>query len=457
MSGLWAPHALLGDRWAAGVRLTVDGGTIVGLAEDTAPAAGDRVLGGPVVPGMPNLHSHAFQRALAGLTQTADPAGGHDSFWTWRALMYRFVDRLGPDEVQAIAAWLGVELLEGGFTRVAEFHYLHHGPGGRRLAPSTAMARAVVAGLRSAGLGVTLLPVLYQTGDFGGVAPGAGQARFLCETDELLGMIDELRDLSDPELRVGLAPHSLRAVPPGALAAAVAGLHALDPSAPVHVHVAEQPREVAACLDWSGQRPVAWLLDHAPVDARWCLVHATHVTPEEVRGIADSKAVLGLCPTTEADLGDGVFPLAGFLEAGGRLGVGTDSHVGRSAAGELALLEYGQRLVRGGRNLVRTADERATGAALWRRAAAGGAQALGQPCGRLAVGQRADLVVLDADHPSLWGRTGDAWLDSLVLGGSPDTIDAVYVSGRPVVAGGRHPERARHAAGMRRALATLLG
>lgn len=455
-ASFWAPAAMLDQGWAQDVRLEVVDGAFTTVQPGQPPQPGDVQLGGPAVPGLPNLHSHAFQRALAGLTQTAGPPGVQDSFWTWREVMYRFVDRLDAADVQAIAAWLGVELLEGGFTRIAEFHYLHHQPDGRPHPRVEELSRAVVAGLRGAGLGVTLLPVLYQTGDFGGRPAGRGQRRFLSETDQLLRIVEAMAAEAGPELVVGLAPHSLRAVPPAALAEAVAAVHQRDPRAPIHVHIAEQPREVAACLEWSGQRPVAWLLDHAPVDARWCLVHATHVRPEEVAELARSGAVLGLCPTTEADLGDGIFPLEGFLAAGGHFGVGTDSHVGRSAPGELALLEYGQRLQRGGRNLVRAETERSTGGALWRAACAGGAQALGQRCGRIAPGHRADLVVLDGEHPSLVGREGDALLDSYLFADARDALLEVVVAGQIPVQGGRHHQREQHKSAYVQTLRRLL-
>jgi formimidoylglutamate deiminase len=455
-TSFWATAALLDQGWATAVRMEVVDGAFTLVESGQAPRPGDVQLDGPALPGLPNLHSHAFQRALAGLTQTAGPPGVEDSFWTWREVMYRFVDRLDADDVRAVAAWLGVELLEGGFTRIAEFHYLHHQADGRPHPRVEELARAVVAGLREAGLGVTLLPVLYQTGDFGGRPAGPGQRRFLCETDQLLTIVEAMAAEPDPELVVGLAPHSLRAVPPRALEEAVAAVHRHSPHAPVHVHIAEQPREVAACLEWSGQRPVAWLLDHAPVDGRWCLVHATHVRPEEVAGMARSGAVLGLCPTTEADLGDGIFPLEGFLGAGGRFGVGTDSHVGRSAPGELALLEYGQRLQRGGRNLVRPAAETSTGGALWRAACAGGAQALGQRCGRTAPGHRADLVVLDGDHPSLIGREGDALLDSYLFADARDALLQTVVAGEIQVQQGRHRDRERHQSAYVRTLRRLL-
>jgi formimidoylglutamate deiminase len=434
MSVLHAPEALLPSGWASDVRIEVDRSGVIASVTPRSPPAGAERLHGPVLPGLCDLHCHAFQRAMAGLTERASTG---DSFWTWREVMYGFVARLRPDDVEAIAAQLYVELLKGGFTSVCEFHYLHRDPEGRPYANPAEMSERLVAAAASAGIGLTLLPVLYMSSDFGGKPPGPGQRRFFGTPDSVVSMIDALR-AAHPGVRFGLAPHSLRAVPPDALAAAVRALDAIDPAAPVHIHAAEQEREVADCLAWSGKRPVEWLLDRHRLSPRWCVVHATHMTEAETDALAASGAVAGLCPTTEANLGDGLFPLARYLERGGSLGVGSDSNVSVSAIEELRWLEYGQRLAHRRRSIAATASSPSVGATLYRAALAGGAGAAGRAIAGIAPGQRADLLVLDADAPVLVGKTGDALLDGFVFGGNASPIRDVYVGGRRVVAGGHH-------------------
>ncbi|RYF32761.1 MAG: formimidoylglutamate deiminase, partial [Comamonadaceae bacterium] len=309
--GLFAADALLPTGWAKNVSLAWDAaGRLVGVDAGAVPEAGVAVARGPVIPGVPNLHSHAFQRAIAGLTEYRSQSvdGAQDSFWSWRTLMYRFASRLGPDELEAIALGLYVEMIEAGYTSVCEFHYVHHDADGRPYADDATLALALMRAAQRAGIGLTLLPVLYQTSGFGGLPPNEGQRRFIRSTDSMLRLLERLKPLCGAQdARLGLAPHSLRAVPPEGLREALAGLDAIDATAPIHIHIAEQTKEVDDCVAWSGQRPVAWLLDHAPVDARWCLVHATHMDAAEYRRAAASGAVAGLCPTTEANLGDGIF------------------------------------------------------------------------------------------------------------------------------------------------------
>ena len=442
MTSLYCAQALLPDGWAENVRLEIDAEgwltavTAGGAAEGAAQAAG------PVIPGMTNLHSHAFQRAMAGLAerQGGGTAGG-DSFWTWRQVMYGFLDRLGPEQVEAVAAQLYVEMLKAGYTAVAEFHYLHHDPSGAAYADRAELSRRVIAAARRTGIGITHLPVLYAHGGFGGKAADSGQRRFVNDADGLFRIFDAVAAevAGDPQVAVGLAPHSLRAVTPELLAEALAALDARDAGAPVHIHIAEQAREVDECLAWSGARPVEWLLGHVAVDRRWCLVHATHMSEAETAHLAASGAVAGLCPTTEANLGDGLFPAPAYLAAGGRLGIGSDSHVSVSPVEELRWLEYGQRLIAWSRNLLAAEPGGSVGAGLWRRALAGGAQAAGRPVGRLAAGCRADLLVLDRDHPILAGRDGDMLLDALVFSGNANPVRDVMVGGRWVVREGRHP------------------
>ncbi len=448
------------DGWIAPGWVTVDDGGGIAAVSDTAPAADEVThVAGHAVPGMPNLHSHAFQRAMAGLAERAGT--GADSFWSWRETMYRFVAKLTPDDLGAIAAQLYVEMLKAGYTAVGEFHYLHHGPDGTPYDDPAENSSRLIDAAGRAGIGMTLLPVLYAAGGFGGAACDAGQRRFAMTVDDFLALVAGLhaRRAGDTAgIRIGIAPHSLRAVPPAALAAALDGLDAIDATAPVHIHVAEQLREVEDCLAWSGARPVDWLLDNAPVDGRWCLVHATHMTAQEAGRAAASGAVAGLCPTTEANLGDGVFGLAGWRDAGGRLGIGSDSHVSVSPVEELRWLEYGQRLAAQARNTA-AAPGGSTGAALWRAALSGGARALGRPLGAIAAGLRADLVVLDSDHPALVGRDGDAVLDSWLFSGNTTPVRDVMAGGRWVVKDGRHRDEepiARAFAATVRALARAL-
>ncbi|MFZ4408752.1 MAG: formimidoylglutamate deiminase, partial [Paracraurococcus sp.] len=339
MPSFHARAALLPHGWAADVLIEADAaGSIAAVTPGAAPGAADR-LRGAVIPGVPNLHSHAFQRAMAGGAERRSPAG-QDSFWSWRETMYRFVGLLTPEDAEAVAAQLYVELLEWGFTGVAEFHYLHHQPDGTPYDSIAEMALRHLAAARRTGIGITLLPSLYRHGGIFGAEPSPGQRRFLNDLDPYLRIVEACRAATagDPQAAVGMAPHSLRAVTPAMLDA----LPALP--GPIHIHAAEQLKEVAECVAATGARPVRWLLDHAPIDARWCLIHATHMDPAETAELAATGAVAGLCPSTEASLGDGTFPLRDYLAAGGRLGIGTDSHVGTSPRDELRQLETSQRL-----------------------------------------------------------------------------------------------------------------
>jgi formimidoylglutamate deiminase len=454
---IFAESALLPQGWAEHVRLEIDADGTLAAVTPGGPAAGAERMAGPVVPGMPNLHSHAFQRAMAGLAERAGP--GDDSFWTWRETMYGFVRRIGPEEMAAIAAQLYVEMLEAGYTAVGEFHYVHHGVDGRPYSDSAELSRRVIGAARHAGIGITHLPVLYGYGGFGGRPAGEGQKRFVNDVDHFLRIVQALCETyrDDPQVAIGIAPHSLRAVTPETLGQAVAGLAALDAAAPVHIHIAEQTREVDECVAWSGARPVEWLLDHAAVDSRWCLVHATHMTESETDRLAASGAVAGLCPTTEANLGDGLFPAPRYLHAGGAFGIGSDSHISVSPVEELRWLEYGQRLMRRGRNiLAQDADSPSVGASLFKFALSGGARALGRPIGRLAPGSRADLVVLDQSLPALYGKGGDLLVDAAVFAGNRNPVRDVMVGGRWVVRDGRHGRRERTYAAYRAALDALM-
>lgn len=437
---LFACDALLPSGWARNVLLRWDeAGRLTHVQPDAEAPSDAPPSEGPVIPGMPNLHSHAFQRAFGGLTEFRGAA--EDSFWSWRTLMYRFAAQLSPVQVEAVATWLYVEMLEAGYTSVCEFHYLHHDRDGRPYVDDAELALALLRAAERAGIGLTLLPVLYQASGFGGLPPNPGQRRFIRSTDSMLRLLERLRPLCEAQgARLGLAPHSLRAVAPESLREALTGLDALDATAPIHIHIAEQTAEVEACVAWSGQRPVAWLLDHAAVDARWCLVHATHMDADEYRRAAASGAVAGLCPTTEANLGDGLFDFDAWRTAGGRWGVGSDSHVCVNAAEELMLLEYGQRLAKRQRNIAADAAQPSVAAAMTLAAVQGGAQAAGRAVAGLVVGQQADFAVLDANHPALAGLCASDALSSHVFASHRSSaIASVCVAGKTQVAGGRHP------------------
>lgn len=435
MNALFARHALLPGGWQQDVLVEWDeAGDLVrvapGMAAEGVPQAGF------VVPGMVNLHSHAFQRAMGGLTERA--GDGPDSFWTWRELMYRFASRITPEQVEAIATQLYVECLRHGYTSVCEFHYLHHDPEGRAYAPASRMLDALAAAGSSSGIGVTLLPVLYSYAGFGAQPLAASQRRFATGVDDVLGMVQACSPLRSRQLEVGAAPHSLRAASVEQVRALAAGLPA---ERPLHIHIAEQQAEVAQCLAATGQRPVAYLMAHVDVDARWCLVHATHLDETEVMQLARSGAVAGLCPSTEANLGDGLFALAPYIAAGGQFGIGSDSHVSHSPIEELRWLEYGQRLQQQSRNVAATPAQKNVADYLWQQALAGGAQATGRAVGQLAAGSRADLLVLDDAHPNLDAVTGADVLGRLLFCGNDNLVRDVLCGGRWVVRNGRHPQQ----------------
>ncbi|HEY5102269.1 MAG TPA: formimidoylglutamate deiminase [Steroidobacteraceae bacterium] len=451
MANLWFASALIDAGWVESVRFSIEGGRIARIeAGVTAgPADEQHGLG---LPGIPNVHSHAFQRAMAGLTESAGP--GADSFWTWRNLMYRFVARLTPEDLQAISAFAFAEMLEAGFTRVGEFHYLHHDPAGVRYANVAELAARIAAAAEESGIGLTLIPVFYAHSNFGTTTPAPAQRRFINSVDQFAALLDASRRVVD-QLEagsIGVAPHSLRAVSPQELGAVASML----PGAPVHLHIAEQVKEVEDCIAWCGSRPVDWLLDHASVDDRWCLVHATHVNAEETHRLAACGAVAGLCPITEANLGDGVFPAAEFLGAGGLFGIGSDSNVLVSAVEELRMLEYTQRLTQRRRNVLADGAERSTGRRLLDAALAGGSRALGIERAGLTVGAGADIVSLDTTCETLLSRRGDALLDSWIFAERSGAIDCVWRHGHKVVAGGRHLRREAITRNYRRVLEHLL-
>ncbi|MCT8268377.1 formimidoylglutamate deiminase [Afifella sp. JA880] len=426
--------ALLPTGWADNVAIDVaEDGAIAKIEtgqSDGSPASGI------ALPGLPNLHSHCFQRGMAGLAERRGETA--DSFWTWREVMYSFLERLTPDDVEAIAAEACVEMLEGGFTALGEFHYLHHAPGGTAYNDIAEMAGRIVEATRTTGIGLTLLPVFYGENGFAGEPLSPAQLRFGNDPERFARLLEASRThlATLPDAQLGIAPHSLRAIRPEMFDDVLA----LCPSGPFHIHAAEQTKEVEECVAALGARPVEWLLDNVALDRRWCLVHATHMLPEETEGLARSGAVAGLCPITEASLGDGIFDGTRFLAASGAFGVGSDSNVLISAAEELRMLEYSQRLKERARNVLGE-PALSTGRRLYEGAAAGGAQVLARPIGRLEVGCRADIVVLDQDHPTLVGREDDHLLDSYIFAGGPAAIADVYVGGEKKVESGRHVAR----------------
>jgi len=436
---LFARDALLPQGWAADVLVEIaDDGTIAAVDARSAPD-GAEIAGGPLVAAMPNVHSHAFQRGLAGRT------GRHshdrsDTFWTWRDVVYDFLDRIDADALEAVTAQAFVEMAKAGYTTVAEFHYVHHDPEGRPYADLAENAWRVVNAAKTAGIGLTLLPVFYAHAGFGGTAPTRRQRRLVHAPHTFYRLYEALGQAQAQHGYVlGIAPHSLRAVTPEEL---VQVLKFAAPDAPIHIHVAEQTREVDDCFAWSRQRPVEWLLAQAAVDERWCLVHATHMTEREVHGLAQSGAVAGLAPTTEADLGDGTFPAEAYTVNGGRYGVGSDSNTVIDPFMELRQLEWSQRLRLRRRNVLTGEGDVTVGNALWQSAVLGGAQAVGRDTGRIAVGARADLLVLNDDDAALAEQPADCVLDAAIFGPARAPVRHVMSGGRWIVRDGRHPEEA---------------
>ncbi|UOP13428.1 formimidoylglutamate deiminase [Pseudomonas palleroniana] len=435
MSAFFAERALLPNGWANDVRLEVGADGLLTKVEVNASADAAERLRGPVLAGMPNLHSHAFQRAMAGLAEVA--GNPNDSFWTWRDLMYRMVGKINPDQLHVIARQLYIEMLKAGYTSVAEFHYVHHDASGQPYADLTELSQQISQAAASSGIGLTLLPVLYTHAGFGGQAPNDGQRRFINSTENYLDLQARLRPIlaTQPAQALGLCFHSLRAVTPQQISAVLA---ASDKACPVHIHIAEQQKEVDDCLAWSGKRPLQWLYDNVEVDERWCLVHATHADADEVKRMAQSRAIAGLCLTTEANLGDGIFPAVDFLAQGGRMGIGSDSHVSLSVVEELRWLEYGQRLRDQRRNRLYRSDQPMVGRTLFDAALDGGTQALGQPIGRLEVGKRADWIVLDGSDPYLATAVEDGILNRWLFAGGDRQVRDVLVNGKWVVRDGHH-------------------
>lgn len=434
---LFCPQVLLADGWASDITLTIDGhGWISAIEAGRAGQPQTAEARGPVVPALANLHSHAFQRAMAGLAELAGSTD--DSFWTWRDTMYRLVSQMSPDDIEVVASKLYSELLKGGFGHVVEFHYQHHAAGGRRYANGAETSLRILKAAQATGIGLTHLPVFYAHAGFGGTEPNDGQRPFIHEVDQFLALLEELAPAcAAQDATLGLAIHSLRAATPDEMRTVLSGTQT---GGPVHIHVAEQEREVEDCLAWSGRRPVDFLLDEMPVDERWCAIHATHMTPQEAARLARCGAVAGLCPATEANLGDGIFPATDFLGLGGAFGIGTDSHVATSVAEELRLLEYGQRLRDRRRNRLASGPGASVARTMFDAALAGGSQAAGLGAAGIRVGARADLVVLDGNNPFIGMASDDQILGRWLFATGGEVVRDVMASGQWVVRDGRHKD-----------------
>jgi formimidoylglutamate deiminase len=432
MTTLWAQQALLKTGWATDVRVTITGDRITEIATNTPPSGAQL---GILLPAPTNLHSHAFQRAMAGLTERRGP-DPRDSFWTWRQLMYRFLDRLTPDDVQAITAFVQMEMTQAGYAAVAEFHYLHHGPSGVPYANPAEMSVRVAAATAQTGLGLTLLPVHYQYGGCDGRPLGPGQNRFGTTMDQFAALLDAAQTAIatlPTDTVLGVAPHSLRAVSPDALIK----IATLRPDAPLHMHLAEQQAEVAEVLAHHGARPTEWLLANADVNDRWCLIHCTQMLPHETKSLAQTGAIAGLCPITESSLGDGIFDGVAYASHGGRWGIGSDSNIRVALAEELRTLDYSQRLRDHSRAAMAT-PQKSTGRALFDGAAQGGAQAAGRDAGAIAVGKLADLVALNSSVPDMAGLADDTALDAYIFAAGDRLVTDLWSAGRHLVTNGRH-------------------
>jgi len=444
MKKYYAKNILLSDGWAANKTLTIENGIITAITSDQEPDA--EIFQGAVIPGMVNCHSHAFQRAFAGFSEQGSE--GQDSFWTWRKIMYKFLAKLNDEDAQIIAQQLYIEMLKVGYTRVAEFHYLHHNVNGNSYENNDSnttlatMAQAIFNAAKSSGIGLTLLPVLYQYAGFNKLPPTAGQKRFINSTKQFNQLVSDCFNLSKkyPNTNIGIAPHSLRAVDKDSIIQTVAHVRSLDPKAPIHIHIAEQQQEVNDCIKHYAKRPVEWLLENIKIDEHWCLIHATHINKQEQQGIVNSKAVAGICPTTEANLGDGVFPTTDFLALEGSFAIGSDSHISVNPIEEIRWLEYVQRLTKQQRAILASFAVTSVGENLWTKAAAGGAQSTNSNTGTLTIGKQADLLVLDENKTRLYANKNDYLLDSLIFASHKNTIKDVMVNGDWVIQNGEHKQ-----------------
>lgn len=450
MNTLHFESALLPDGWVNNVRISIDiNGTISNIEKGISGANN-----GCLLPGIANLHSHAHQRAIAGLTERAGSTD--DSFWTWRKTMYQFLQTIQPEHLHAIASQLYVEMLKSGYTRVAEFQYLHHQPNGQHYDNPAEMSLQTMQAAKDTGLGITNLPVHYQFGGFGEKPLGPQQQRFNNDPELFLRIVENLHQAStgDENIVTGIAAHSLRAVGKENFNTILSSVHQYG-TLPVHIHIAEQVKEVEDCVTWNGLRPVDYLLKNFDVDKHWCLIHATHMTESETKAVTECGAVVGICPTTEGNLGDGFFNAVEYLKANGQFGIGSDSHISVSPSEELRWLEYGQRLVHRSRNVLAGGSGRSTGRTLFDKVTAGGAQACGHNSGAIAVGKRADFIVIDTGHPLLCERDGDELLDSWIFSGNSNTVRDVYVGGKHVIQNGQHAQQSEITERFKSTLKTL--
>jgi len=456
MKKYYAENILLSDGWATDKTITIEDGIITAI---TSGKKSDAIaFSGTVIPGMINCHSHAFQRAFAGFSEQGSE--GKDSFWTWRKIMYKFLAQLSHDDAQVIAQQLYIEMLKMGYTRVAEFHYLHHDINGNTYSKGESesdsksnsknqstnklatMAHAIFKAAKNSGIGLTMLPVLYQYAGFGQQKPNEGQKRFINSTVQFNQLVSDCFDLTQkyPNTNIGIAPHSLRAVDKESMTQAVEHVRSLDNKAPIHIHIAEQQQEVTDCLQHYSKRPVQWLLDNIKLDKHWCLIHATHINEQEQQGIVASKAIAGICPTTEANLGDGIFPTTDFLSLNGTFAIGSDSHISVNPIEELRWLEYAQRLTKQQRAVLASPETASVGQNLWHRAATGGAQSTNSNTGSLSVGKQADLLVLDEKQISLFANKNTHLLDSVIFASQKNTVKDVMVNGHWVIQNGKHEQ-----------------
>jgi len=433
---IYVNKILLADGWASDKTLTIVKGVITEIRAGFIDNA-ERITG-TIIPGMVNCHSHAFQRAFAGFSEQGSE--GQDSFWTWRNVMYKFLAKLTTENVEIIASQLYIEMLKVGYTRVAEFHYLHHEVDGSNHTVLSAMAEGVFKAAKTSGIGLTMLPVLYRFSGFGAQQPYDGQKRFINSTEQFNQLVSACFKLSEQysNTNVGIAPHSLRAVDKKSLTQAVNHVRSLNDKAPIHIHIAEQQKEVDDCLAHFSQRPVQWLLDNMTLDAQWCLIHATHINEQERKGIIATKASVGICPTTEANLGDGIFPTTDFLNENGTFAIGSDSHISVNPIEELRWLEYAQRLSQQQRAILATKEQASVGANLWQKSASGGAQCTNSNTGELGIGKQADLLVLDEQHTRLFANSDQHILDSLIFASQQNPVRDVMVNGRWIILAGKH-------------------
>ncbi len=445
---LYAENILLNDGWASKQTITIEQGLITAI--ETGMIEGAEIANGAVIPGMINCHSHAFQRAFAGFSEQGSE--GQDSFWTWRKIMYQFLAQLTDVDAKNIAKQLYIEMLKMGYTRVAEFHYLHHDLDGNtyessakteKSASLATMAQAIFEAAQESGIGLTLLPVLYQHSGFGAKLPSDGQKRFINSTVQFNQLVSDCFTLSEQytNTNVGIAPHSLRAVDKTSLLSAVEHVRRLDKQAPVHIHISEQQKEVDDCLTHFGKRPVQWLLDNVELDKYWCLIHATHIDDAERKGIIAKEAIAGICPTTEANLGDGIFPTTEFLAEKGTIAIGSDSHISVNPIEELRWLEYAQRLIKQQRAILASDEEASVGQNLWQQAAVGGAQSTNSNTGCLAIGKQADLLVLDKDKTKLFANANQHILDSMIFASQQNPVSDVMVNGVWQIKAQQHVEQ----------------